>query len=83
VSITREPGGRVRDIALLVGITERATQAILKDLIDGGYLERTRIGRRNRYRVRPTGGLRHPLFDTRTVGALLDVLEDRAPHEST
>jgi hypothetical protein len=83
LSIAQEPGRRVRDISLLVGITERATQTILKDLIDGGYLERTRIGRRNRYRVGLTGGLRHPLLDAHTVGALLDALDDRAPYEPT
>ena len=83
LAIAEEPGRRVRDISLLVGITERATQAILKDLVDERYLERTRVGRRNHYRVWRTGGLRHAMLDTRTVGALLDVLDLRGSHEPT
>jgi hypothetical protein len=42
----------MRDIAESVGITERATQRIVADLVDGGYIERTRQGRRNAYAVR-------------------------------
>ena len=77
--IALDPSFRVRDIAERVGITERATQAILKDLIDGGYLERTRIGRRNQYRIRRTANLRHRLARDHTVGELLDVLAREFP----
>ncbi len=65
---------RVRDIATLVGITERATQAILSDLANGDYLERIRIGRRNRYKVRRNVNFRHPLVHAATVGEALDVV---------
>ena len=66
--VARDPDVRVRDIAPAVGITERATQAILADLIDAGYLERTRIGRRSHYRVRRGTSLRQPLVAEHTVG---------------
>jgi len=65
---------RVRDIATLVGITERATQAILSDLANDGYLERIRIGRRNRYKVRRNVNFRHPLVNGATIGDVLDVV---------
>jgi hypothetical protein len=68
------PDLRVRDIAALVGITERATQAILSDLASEGYVERTRTGRRNRYKVRRGGTFRHPLVQGTTVGEVLDVV---------
>lgn len=42
---------RLRDIAATVGITERAAQSIVADLVDAGYVRRTRVGRRNRYDV--------------------------------
>ena len=68
---------RVRDIARLVAITERATQAILKDLSNAGYLERIRIGRRSHYRVWRNARLRQPLVAEHVVGTLLDALADR------
>ncbi len=50
--IADDPGLRIRDIAVDVGITERAAQRIVANLIEAGYLDRERVGRRNRYTVR-------------------------------
>lgn len=49
------------EIASRVGITTRAVQLILGDLIDGGYVTRNKVGRRNSYRINADGHLRHPL----------------------
>jgi hypothetical protein len=67
-------GGGGRDIAERVGITERAVQSIVGDLVDTGYLVRERSGRRNHYTSDPDGPLRHPLEDDHTVGELLTML---------
>jgi predicted ArsR family transcriptional regulator len=72
--IAREPDARARDIAERVGITERAAQRIVADLIADGYLERTKVGRRNRYEINRYGHLRHPLFEGFEIGPLLDIL---------
>ena len=72
--VTREPGMRIRDIAACIGITERAAHRIVSELVEEGYLERHRIGRRNFYEVHPERPLRHPLEDDHTVGELLSVL---------
>jgi DNA-binding MarR family transcriptional regulator len=40
---------RIRDIAHDLQITERSAQRIVGELVQSGYLERDRIGRRNRY----------------------------------
>jgi DNA-binding Lrp family transcriptional regulator len=64
----------VRDIAQMVGVTERATQAILSDLEREGYITREHIGRRNRYSVHQSGSLRHPLARSSTVGDVLTAL---------
>jgi predicted transcriptional regulator len=72
--IARDPGIRLRDIARDVGITERAAQGIVADLVDAGYVSRTRVGRRNQYSVRPDRPLRHPLEDRRPIGDLLSLL---------
>jgi predicted transcriptional regulator len=72
--VAGEPDLRVRDIADLVGITERATQAILGDLASEGYVERTRTGRRNRYKTRRSAAFRHPLVQATSVGEVLDIV---------
>ena len=73
--IARDPQSRARDIAEHVGITERATQRILADLIAEGYVSRTRVGRRNHYKVNRRGHLRHPSFRNLAIGTLLEVLD--------
>lgn len=65
---------RLRDVAQRVGITERATQLIVADLVEAGYLTRTRVGRRNRYQVHPEVPLRHPIERDHDVGSLLEAL---------
>lgn len=75
--LAAEPELRVRDVAVRVGITERATQRIVAELVEAGFLEVERVGRRNRYRVRPDPALRHPVEAHRTVGELLEWLTDR------
>jgi predicted DNA-binding transcriptional regulator YafY len=76
VCIARDPEVRVRDIAARVGITERAAQRIVADLVAAGYVERSRDGRRNHYRVRDDLPLRHPLEQPHRVGEVLSVLAD-------
>jgi DNA-binding MarR family transcriptional regulator len=75
LSIARNRDVRLRDIAQTVGITERATQRIVADLIEGGYVSRERRGRRNHYSVNPKTKMRHPSQREQDVGTLLDVLQ--------
>jgi DNA-binding transcriptional ArsR family regulator len=72
--VARDPGIRLRDIAMAVGITERSAHRVLSELVEAGYVLREREGRRNRYKVRPELPLRHPLIQDREVGDLLNVL---------
>ena len=46
--MARHPDARLREIATEVGITERSVQTILNDLVAEGYVDRSRVGRRNR-----------------------------------
>ncbi|MCY2959678.1 MAG: winged helix-turn-helix domain-containing protein [Planctomycetota bacterium] len=77
LSLARDPGTRVRDVAAAVGITERAVMRILRELEAADYLRVTREGRRNRYEVRSEQPLRHPIEAHRNVSALLDLIEER------
>ena len=76
VCIDRDPTIRTRDIAAGVGITERATQAIVSDLVDAGYLTRRRDGRRNVYTVIVDVPFRHPIESNHAVGDLLAMLDE-------
>ena len=74
VCLSAAPDARLRDVALQVGITERAVQRIVADLEAGGILVRERDGRRNRYEIAREKTLRHALEGHRTVGDLLDLV---------
>jgi hypothetical protein len=65
---------RISEIARQVGIGERAAQGIVTDLVEGGYVTRTRVGRRNHYAVNPELPLRHPLERDHQVGELLQAV---------
>jgi hypothetical protein len=79
VCIAGDPGIRGRDIAARVGITERAAQAIIADLVEDGYVTRTRVGRRNHYDINPDRPLRHPVEQPHSVGELLQLVAGLAP----
>jgi DNA-binding transcriptional ArsR family regulator len=49
IFVTQHPRSTVREIALEVGVTERAAHAALQDLRESGIIERERDGRRNNY----------------------------------
>ena len=75
IAIDRNPELRQRDISHAVGITVGAVQKIIQELEAGGYIQRERVGRRNRYTLEPSLPLRHPLENNRTVGDLLTTLD--------
>lgn len=72
--IARDPGIRLREVAADIGITERAVQRIVAELVDAGFLERRRVGRRNQYVVHRAVEMRHPAQSGQDIGALLDLL---------
>ena len=51
VHVTQHPRSTVREIALEVGVTERAAHAALQDLREAGIIDRQREGRRNSHTV--------------------------------
>lgn len=84
VCISHDPDVRLKDIAARTGITERATQLILADLVRDGYVSRTKVGRRNRYSVSTDKDLRHPLVKKTSVRDLLSNLSVSMPqHEAS
>jgi DNA-binding transcriptional ArsR family regulator len=72
--IAPDPGVRLRDLAAIVGVTERSAHAIVSDLVNAGYVVKDKDGRRNRYRIQEHLPLRDPITQERTIGELLDLL---------
>jgi hypothetical protein len=77
VEIARNPEARIRDISVVVGLTERTVQAIVADLEAAGYLSRERTGRRNMYTVNTESLFRHGAQDGHRVGPFLALLAGR------
>src|SRR5690349_21887609 len=81
--IANDPGVRLREIAVALGITERAAFGIVTDLVEAGYVLKDKAGRRNRYRIQLDQPLPEAVLRQRTVGHLLALLaqaeEDNHP----
>jgi DeoR/GlpR family transcriptional regulator of sugar metabolism len=75
--IATNPTARLRDIATIVGVTERTAAQIVNDLEQAGYVTKTRVGRNNEYEVHSDLPLRHPQHRHRTVGELIAFLHAR------
>lgn len=73
--IARDPDVRMKTIAESVGITERAAQRIVHDLVESGFVQRERIGRRNRYLIDREVHMRHEAQRDHEIGELLDLLK--------
>lgn len=65
----------LREVASMVGITERAVQKIISDLEEGGYVTRIKEGRTNRYEMSLSSSLRHPIESNCTVRELVDLIK--------
>ena len=72
--IGNNPESTGLEIALAVGITERAVRKIVADLQADGYISLEKVGRRNRYRIDATQSMRYLGEQAVTVGDLLRLL---------
>lgn len=79
VCLAADGGQTLREVAAKVGVTERAVQRIVADLVNGGVLERQREGRANTYRIHGDARLRHPLEAHCRIGDLLALVTGAPP----
>jgi len=80
------PDLRLRDIARDVGITERAAHRIVGELVEEGYLTRTRNGTRNHYQLGPRATQSGTANAERLPGSVMQLFGARpqaAPGEPT
>src|SRR3984957_2289010 len=72
--IARDPTIRIREIAALLDIPERAAQRIVSDLANTGYIDSERQGRRNVYSVKSDRPFNLPFQRDIDINALLGML---------
>ncbi|HSE80900.1 MAG TPA: winged helix-turn-helix domain-containing protein [Gaiellaceae bacterium] len=77
--IAHDDDVRLRDVAEKVGITERAAQRIVADLVEAGFVQRKKLGRRNHYSIDRRAKMRHPAQVNQEIGELLDLLGSTEP----
>lgn len=78
VCLTQTPQPTTREMAMLVGITERAVQRIVKKMVEAGVLKVEKIGRRNSYHLDLEQQLRHPLESHKTIGEFLQLMNTKS-----
>lgn len=83
LGIAHDPGVRVRDLAAILGVTERSAHGIVTDLVTAGYVVKDKDGRRNRYRIQEHLPLRDPMTQELTIGEMLDLLVGVNAHRNT
>ena len=76
VCLSHTPQPTTREIAIQVGITERAVQRILTKLIAAGVVTVSKEGRRNSYALDLDQRLRHPLESHKTIGEFIQLIDD-------
>jgi predicted ArsR family transcriptional regulator len=72
--LANHPSITAREVALEIGITERAVRTIIADLETEGYILKAKEGRRVRYSVDAGLPLRHSTQVDKQVGQLLKLL---------
>jgi len=73
VAIAKHRHSTAREIGDTVGITERAAHKLIRDLEEAGYITKTKVGRKNQYRIHPDVPLKDEVSDA-AVGELLVIL---------
>jgi len=77
ICLTHTPQPTAREMALQVGITERAVQRILAKLVAAGVVEVKKEGRRNYYELELSQRLRHPLESHKTIGEFIQLFNNK------
>jgi DeoR/GlpR family transcriptional regulator of sugar metabolism len=77
IEVHRNPNATVRELADAADLTERQAHRVLGDLVEAAYVMRTRVGRRNTYRVNPDRPMRHRSVAHHRIGELLTALASR------
>ena len=74
IALDRQADAKIDELAQILGITSRSVVNVLNDLVAGGYLSKTKVGRRNEYSINKSAKLRHATSGDKKVGDLISSL---------
>jgi len=72
--LAKHPRALAVDIAEALNVRERTVRRIIADLDAEGYIEKRRVGRSNRYKVKLRAPLRRSIMRKGKVGDLMEAL---------
>ncbi len=72
--IATDPQARLREIAASIDITERRAHGIVSDLVEAGYVVKSKVGRRNHYYIQAHLPLPEPHVADNAIGDILELL---------
>ncbi|NRA68132.1 MAG: MarR family transcriptional regulator [Pseudobacteriovorax sp.] len=75
ICLARYPDMLLKDVAHEVGITERAVQRIVAELVEAGFISRSKHGRCNHYELNLRQSLRHPVEKNCDVAGLIELIK--------
>ena len=76
--IVQNPQATLREIALATGLTERAVYQIVRELEEGRFISKRKVGRRNAYTLNRDAILGHPVYGQVTVVDVGRIISDAA-----
>jgi len=74
--IVQNSQATLREIALSTGLTERAVYQIVRELDQGGFISKHKMGRRNAYTLDREAILNHPVYDQVTIANVGKIIHD-------
>jgi DNA-binding MarR family transcriptional regulator len=74
IALDREADTKIDELAGILGVTSRSVVNVLNDLVEGGYLTKSKLGRRNHYSINKNAKLRHATSGQKSVGDLISSL---------
>lgn len=70
----QNPEATLREIARGTDLTERAVYQIVRDLEEGGFIQKTKVGRRNTYKVYESALFSFPVYGDLNIAQMITQL---------
>lgn len=70
----QNPEATLREIARGTDLTERAVYQIVRDLEEGGFIQKKKVGRRNTYKVNESALFSFPVYQNLNIAQMITAL---------
>jgi DNA-binding MarR family transcriptional regulator len=74
IALDQDPDYTFDQLAQILGLTSRTIANLINDLVDEGYVSKSRDGRNNHYEINRDAPLRHATSQGKTIGQLIAAL---------